>query len=379
MKKNVISKNRFYFFLGCFLIIFILGCALDRSGLSPDTPSTICHVYTIDYKVNPVEHQYQFEGACMIGSYPAAFYVSSQWKKGRTASQTEAKADLQVTYRGQTYRAQISAKCPDGDPFIYDVSCSDRKITWDTHPAELWAYYAIVFEKHMMPVIFKPEQKAALRAEAEWADTPPIFLYPTPTKMYTYENPKKVLIFIKLPFAKGNLSKWKIHFQYQKWIYATKGSGGHWGTPITNRIDNLYKSSGGDFVGRKSMEMAPGKYKIWAWSKYAGLWESKVTSPPVEFYVRGTIKRMKPKRVAVKLLSVASPNGGETWFRTMSPTIKWIGVPITNGSFVLTSMKGIPNGSNYRIRVKSLVKPTVFDDSDANFTIKSPTMKMKKQ
>ena len=93
-------------------------------------------------------------------------------------------------------------------------------------------------------------------------------------------------------------------------------------------------------------------------------------------------------------LMVASPNGGETWVKSTTPTITWTskgtvgsnvkiellkagtphltlsGSTPNDGSFASwTIPTSVPTGTDYRIRITSTSNPTITDTSDSNFAI----------
>ena len=93
------------------------------------------------------------------------------------------------------------------------------------------------------------------------------------------------------------------------------------------------------------------------------------------------------------LITVTSPNGGETWIKGTTQTITWTdnisgNVKIrlfksnsvaaiiaastpSNGSFDWTVSTSLADGDNYKVEVRSLDNPTIRDRSDRNFTIAS--------
>jgi hypothetical protein len=99
----------------------------------------------------------------------------------------------------------------------------------------------------------------------------------------------------------------------------------------------------------------------------------------------------------IPLLTVTSPNGGETWLRGTTPTITWtsagnvgsnvkievlkagtvvqtISSPTTNdGSFSgWTVPTGLTISTDYKIRITSISNPAITDSSDSTFTITDP-------
>jgi hypothetical protein len=95
-------------------------------------------------------------------------------------------------------------------------------------------------------------------------------------------------------------------------------------------------------------------------------------------------------------ITVTSPNGGESWAQGSTHDITWtqfgdvgakVNFEVLKAGAVVGSLTNVPDagtyswtipggyaGTDYRIRITSMINPAITDSSDADFTITSPSL-----
>lgn len=247
----------------CFVITILIlaflpvGCTLDPFGTRP---VTVCHVEDQNLKasITPFNHKYTFAGNCQIGDKSATFDVSALWeKKGNNAT---GKAVVGVNYNGQDLEAYITADCPDGDPILYDVSCTSRAISGSLIYTEVFSLYYHVFKNHMMPDILGEDQKAALREKDHWERLPCKVFLPQPgmPPNLNYRNPSSVFIAFQLPITEEEPEHWSASFKIARFNPDTQV----WMFPQQYTTENTFLSGANTYTAIKRLSLDKGRYKL---------------------------------------------------------------------------------------------------------------------